>query len=307
MSGGSPLRQPTLHAFFTSAAQAPAKREGGTGSATTKRRVPQPPGLTTVNCVTGCEHNCRYCYARHFAVTRFSQVAVEDWPFPKVRWSDVNKRRRPKADADGTGPAYFFPSSHDITPSVLEPCLTFARNLLEACATSTVMIVTKPHLTCVERLCDALRPYRGRVSFRLTLTSADDALLHYWEPGAPPFAERLSALRLAHERGYQTSVGIEPMLSVAEVPALVRQVAPYVTGSIYVGLMNRIDDRVAVVTAEDQRQVDAVHRGQAHEPLLRLYRELTTDTPVPVVWSSSFRRALRLDNLPDGDELEDIL
>ena len=78
----------------------------------------------TVNCVTGCEHDCLYCYAKHDSCYRFNRVAPEAWHVPQVRWEDVHRKRH---KVDGT---VMFPSTHDITPSVLEPCIILLRNLL---------------------------------------------------------------------------------------------------------------------------------------------------------------------------------
>ena len=49
--------------------------------------------VKTVNCCTGCSHNCRYCYAKEMAV-RFKQVESKDWPLERVRENYVYKRRK---------------------------------------------------------------------------------------------------------------------------------------------------------------------------------------------------------------------
>lgn len=80
----------------------------------------------SVNCVTGCSHNCRYCYAAFDACDRYHRVKRDEWEFPRVRDHDVRKRH---GKYDGT---VMFPSTHDITPEVLEPCLLVLGNLLSA-------------------------------------------------------------------------------------------------------------------------------------------------------------------------------
>ena len=74
--------------------------------------------VKTVNCCTGCSHDCRYCYAKEMAI-RFKQVTESQWPLERVRPNDVNKRHK---RYDGQ---VMFPSSHDITPSNLDACLRF--------------------------------------------------------------------------------------------------------------------------------------------------------------------------------------
>ena len=45
----------------------------------------------TVNCCTGCSHDCRYCYARGMAV-RFKRMNPGDWHREQIRERDVFKR-----------------------------------------------------------------------------------------------------------------------------------------------------------------------------------------------------------------------
>ena len=40
--------------------------------------------IASVNCVTGCENDCRYCYARHDALTRYGGRIKS-----AAEWSDV--------------------------------------------------------------------------------------------------------------------------------------------------------------------------------------------------------------------------
>jgi hypothetical protein len=65
----------------------------------------------TVNCCTGCAHDCRYCYAKSMAI-RFRRVFPDVWKDEQVRWKDVNRRYR---KMDGT---VMFPPSHDITDAL---------------------------------------------------------------------------------------------------------------------------------------------------------------------------------------------
>ena len=47
--------------------------------------------VKTVNCCTGCSHDCLYCYAKEMA-TRFKQVQPGQWSLERVRPNDVYKR-----------------------------------------------------------------------------------------------------------------------------------------------------------------------------------------------------------------------
>jgi DNA repair photolyase len=183
-----------------------------------------------------------------------------------------------------------FPTTHDIAPSTLEPCLRVLERLLVA--GNEVLIVTKPHLPCVRVICRDLDRHRARVEFRFTITSASDSQLAYWEPGAPDLAVRYAALAHARATGWRTSVSIEPCLDFFEVDNLIRLVEPHVSGTIWIGLLNRAQSRVQVVTAEDQEELDYVLSGQTRETVSALW-ERFKDNP-KLRWKDSIRRMLGL-------------
>jgi DNA repair photolyase len=90
----------------------------------------------TVNCCTGCPHDCLYCYARHKAVNRYKRIKPGEWPDVKVRQKDVLKRH---GKYSGT---VMFPTTHDIVPKNLYPCMMVLMNLLTT--GNKVLIVSKP-------------------------------------------------------------------------------------------------------------------------------------------------------------------
>ena len=104
-----------------------------------------------------------------------------------------------------------FPSTHDLLPEFLEPCVAVLKNLLEA--GNRVLVVSKPHLVCITRICGDFAEYRDRVLFRFTIRALDNTLLAFWEPGAPTFAERLACLNLAYDGGFQRTDARRPQRS----------------------------------------------------------------------------------------------
>ena len=96
----------------------------------------------SVNCCTGCSHDCLYCYARAMAV-RFRRVKEEDWKTEVVRQISVDKKYR---KLNGR---VMFPTSHDITPGNIDACLVVLKKLLAA--GNDVLLVSKPHLECIRR------------------------------------------------------------------------------------------------------------------------------------------------------------
>lgn len=188
---------------------------------------------STVNCCNGCSHGCWYCYA-HSMAARFGRLPEGGWTVERPYPRKVGNRRG----------RVMFPSTHDITPATLDSCLAALRSLLAA--GNEVLVVSKPHLDCVARLCmDFVGSWRERVMFRFTIGSLDDAVLRFWEPGAPGSDERLACLVAASSAGIATSVSAEPMLDT-DPAAIIDEVSPYVTDLIWLGRANQLAARLAV-------------------------------------------------------------
>ncbi len=238
----------------------------------------------SVNCVTGCAHNCRYCYARYSAVDRYKHIQAWEWPLEIVRQKAVN---RPRRKLDGR---VMFPTTHDITPRTLSACLTVLCKLLAA--GNDVLIVSKPHFPCIQQICSAFDGFRSQITFRFTIGASNDAILEYWEPGAPTFTERLNAVRHAYGACYQTSVSMEPLLDPANVVETFNMLAPYVTDSIWIGMMNNPDSRVKVETLRDDEMLATLKAWQTPEKVRWVYEQLK-DRPL-VKWKESYKRVLGL-------------
>jgi len=229
---------------------------------------------TNVNCVRGCTHRCRYCYARAFAL-RFGRIAsAKEWgtTYNSENWTEALKKRSP------TKGIVMFPSSHDITLEHLRVCLATARRILQA--GNRLLVVSKPQLYCINALmADArLLQRTDNLTFRFTITADDDRLLRYWEPGAPLFAERLKCLQQAHYRGFSTSVSIEPMLDSRNIVRLFHTVKPFVTDTIWIGKMNRI--RHYVIPGTREKSIREIEEGQKDERILRIYAALKNEPKV---------------------------
>jgi DNA repair photolyase len=130
-----------------------------------------------------------------------------------------------------------FPSSHDITPLNITESIMVLRKLLSA--GNEMLIVSKPHLTCVKAMCTELADYKGLILFRFTIGSADNKVLKFWDPAAPRYRERISALKWAYDHGFETSVSCEPMLD-DNIHHVIRDVRSYTTDSIWLGKANRL-------------------------------------------------------------------
>jgi DNA repair photolyase len=241
--------------------------------------------VESVNCVLGCPHRCRYCYAAARAV-KFGQCPNrEAWgtSYHRLRPEEVRRRRKP---VDGR---VMFPTTHDITPEFLNPCMEVIENLLRA--GDDLLIVSKPHLDCIQAICGRFAMYREAILFRFSIGAVDDAILGYWEPGAPPFAERLRCLQHAHGAGYSTSVSAEPLLDAGNARPLFDALEPYVTDTIWIGKMNAARRRAAPGT--DPAAISRIEAGQTDEAVRRVYEQLKDEPKVR--WKESCKAALGLE------------
>ncbi len=239
--------------------------------------------VKTVNCCTGCSHDCRYCYAKGMAI-RFRQVTAEQWPLERIRTKDVIKTHKKYKGQ------VMFPSYHDITPNNLNACMTVLENLLVA--GNRVLIVSKPHLDCIKAICERFDQFKEKILFRFTITARDQEILAFWEPGAPGYDQRRESLELAAERGFATSVSIEPMLDVDDIFGLVEDLSPWVSHSIWVGLMNKISERVTADSPIARQEVARIEAGQTHEKIHYIYGRLKNN---PLLrWKESIKKIVGL-------------
>lgn len=219
----------------------------------------------TVNCCTGCSHDCRYCYAREMAV-RFGRVTPDEWSHERVRQKDVQKTyKRMKGTV-------MFPSAHDITPTNFSACFTVIENLLRA--GNRVLVVSKPHFDSIRDLCDGLPIFRDQILFRFTITASDDGILYLWEPNAPTYIERKKSLEYPYSSGFETSISIEPMLDSDHVHYLVTDLSPFVSNSIWIGKMNGIKRRVRINSRATEAELSRVETGQRDQRVESTYKAL---------------------------------
>jgi len=245
--------------------------------------------VASVNCLVGCSHDCRYCYARANAL-RFRRIkSPDDWAKPRVRQREVKKRRRRVRGR------VMFPTTHDILPEFLEPCLTVLRRLLNG--GNEVLVVTKPHFECVRAICGLagfdsglLNDARERIVFRFTIGAVTEELLAYWEPGAPTYAERHACLQYAFEAGFETSVSCEPLLDAHRVEELVEEIDPWVTDTIWIGAMNQVDQRC--VPGTDPAAIAAIKAGQTPGRMQAVYEALRGNRKIR--WKESYKKVLGL-------------
>lgn len=186
--------------------------------------------VKNINFIKGCKNDCLYCYGKSYGI-RFKRNTSDDWKIELVREKDLNMKI-PKYK--GT---VMFSSTHDITPDHLNESIIVLDHILKS--GNFVLVVTKPHLECIQRICETFTEYKDKILFRITIGSTDSKILKFWEPNAPSFEERLECLKLAFNMGYQTSASGEPLLD-KNVDDLINQLSPYITDTIWIGKPNKL-------------------------------------------------------------------
>ncbi len=217
-----------------------------------------------VNCISGCSNDCRYCYAKKMA-KRFGRATEETWKIMTINQVKVNKDYGKK-----TG-RVMFPSSHDIPsdPEIENACLSVLYGLLQS--GNEVLVTTKPRFNAIQKIVARFQEYQELIQFRFTITSLNDKLLRFWEPNAPLFKERMDSLKLAFNKGFRTSVSMEPFLD-HHPEELVKQVEPYCTESIWIGKMNYIQRNN--LTPFEQEYYEKVRENYTLEHLEEVFLNL---------------------------------
>lgn len=246
--------------------------------------------VAEVNCAVGCSYGCRYCYARYDLVERRKLVTEQEWMQCKV---DATLVCREQQKFDGQ---VMFPATHDIVPDNLEACLQVLENLLSI--GNRVLVVSKPNLYCVKRICTAFPGYSSQLLFRFTITARDSNILRIWEPFAPLYQERKQCLEYAFNAGFPTSVSVEPMLDCSDTVNMVKELLPFISHSIWLGKMNKIETRVSSDSEEMTQEIARIVAGQRDENILELYAQLKSENKIH--WKESVKMVLGLDLLKEA-------
>jgi len=245
----------------------------------------------SLNCVDGCSHDCRYCYAKGMAA-RFKRISPEHWKDEKPKVTPGRMRKR--------NGRIMFPSSHDITPATLGHCVEKLGVILGA--GNSVLIVSKPHVECIERVCEEFADFKNQMLFRFTIGSASDETLRFWEPGAPTFKERQQALKLAHKKGFACSVSCEPMLD-DRIDRVIESVEPFVTDSIWLGKANRLKQNLAAnkeVSPEVLERADQLIAWQSDDRIKELHNRYRKNPKIK--FKDSIKKVVGLESTEIGGD-----
>jgi len=167
-------------------------------------------GILCINHVRGCSHGCRYpCYAYMIAHSHQQVKSYEEWCKPllvenaaELLTKELSRKRVMPERIHlclSTDPFMYG------YPEVTEMSLKLIR-IMNSCGVQA-SVLTKGILPA--ELTDNTK-YSTENTFGISLVSLSEDFRTQWEPGAAPYAERISALKYLQEGGLKTLIHIEP-------------------------------------------------------------------------------------------------
>ena len=243
----------------------------------------------SINICTGCPNDCKYCFSKSNAY-RFKRVKKGQWENENIREHHVNKKYKLYDGRVG------FPTTHDITPTNIDSYLIVLKKLLDF--GNEVLIVSKPNLECIKRICDESSQHKDQILFRFSIGAMDDKILRFWDNNAPLYKERKNSLKYAFENGYQTSVSMEPLLDSSNVIEVATDLVKYVTDFIWIGKMNYTGHVKNLTEVDDEQslldQVNIIKNGQTDEKILEIYNNFKEKSELlkKIKWKKSFKKVL---------------
>lgn len=252
----------------------------------------------SINFITGCGNKCKYGYCCDMA-TCLRGLDPSTWGNEIIRQKDLDKKikRYPKI--------VMFPSSHDIRPIHLSESIQMLDKILKA--GNEVLVTSKPHFECIERICNTFQEYKDKILFRFTIGSTDSKVLRFWETNAPSFEERFDCLRLAFDMGYKTSVSAEPLLD-RNVDFLIETLSPFVTDTIWIGKVEHFIKRLKSNGYGDSITIEKAYElmeWQNNPVFIQHLYQTYKDNPM-IKWKTSylseFSKIEKKENLKTGRE-----
>ncbi len=235
-----------------------------------------------INILSGCLHDCKYCYSKEMAV-RFKRKNIDNWNIEELNTS-VEKLKIPSSS--GT---IMFPSSHDLSPKFLDEEIQVIDLLIKN--KKNVLLVTKPHLSVIKEICRNFNLNKDKIKFRFTIGSYDDNTLKFWEPNAPGIFERVESLMHAYEKGFETSISCEPMLD-NKIDELIVNTIEYITDAIWLGKPNYLLRRLKMngfsTESDEMKKARELLTDLNDQYIQSLYEKYHTN--IKIKWKESVKK-----------------
>jgi len=241
-----------------------------------------------VSLFRGCEHDCKYCCYKSMSI-RFKHSTPDNWKEEAVDCTLLHVVPKPPKEGGYT----LFPSNHDITPDNFGYAIHTISLLLEG--GHRLLLATKPHLCVIQEIESIFSDKKDQILFRFSIGSSDSTTLKFWEPYAPTFEERLSALQFAFYSGYQTSVSCEPILDT-NTEQLIDELLPYVTDTLWVGLPYRFKRILQLNGADDPETLERADKlilSQSDDFVRKLYSKYHENPKIK--WKDSILKIIGIE------------
>ncbi len=235
----------------------------------------------SLNPYRGCYHGCAYCYARPShqylgfgAGTDFDRKIVV-----KINAPDLLRQEFLRPSWQG---ACITLSGNTDCYQPLEACYELTRRCLEVCLDfrNPVAIITKGAL--VRRDIDVLARLarEARCHVAISLAFIDDETSRRIEPYASMPSQRLNTLRLLHEAGVPTGIGLAPVipgLNDQDIPELLQRAHEAGARHAFLGMLRLprevlpvFDERIGQALPEErvrkiQHAIEDVRGGKRNE------------------------------------------
>jgi DNA repair photolyase len=160
-----------------------------------------------VNPYTGCQVNCRYCYARLF-MRRYSGHSEPWGAFVDVKINAPELLKKQTARAK-KGTVWVSSVCDPYQP--LESTYRLTRQCLVVLAEKQFPVSIQTKSVLLLRDLDVFEKFE-RIEAGMTITTDDEKIARVFEPGASSVRERIGALEKIHSQGVRTFVFIGPLL-----------------------------------------------------------------------------------------------
>lgn len=173
-----------------------------------------------VDLYTGCLHRCAYCYVpedEKVPAHRFHRQCQPRSGVLRALCTDLD-------ELDARGDKRLILLSFGCDPYPPAPC----DSSLTRAALEQLRDRRRPYTVLTKGGTRAVRDFdllesSVTASFGTTLVFTDQPTADAWEPGAASLADRVAALKTAHQRGIATWVSIEPVVVPEQAIDLVRR------------------------------------------------------------------------------------
>ncbi|MFQ5905639.1 MAG: radical SAM protein [bacterium] len=160
-----------------------------------------------LNPYTGCQHNCRYCYARLF-IKRFTGHKEPWGQFVDAKINAPALLKRQLTRARG-GKVWVSSVTDPYQP--LEAKYELTRKCLQELVEKQFAVSIQTKSGLVLRDLDLFQDF-DEIEVGLTITTGDERVAKLFEPNASPIERRLNALEKIHSKGIKTFAFIGPIL-----------------------------------------------------------------------------------------------